>query len=112
MIDRKVVSVTAELSELRRALHAALLLSEGLDQGQLATDGDVRRAPGAISAVLVLVIVRLRDLGRVVTGSTDPGEFWTDQNAAAAEPQASDDPDVYLEQWNNERRARRRRTRT
>ena len=94
MNKKKIVSLTGELGELRRALQAALLLSDGLDHDQLATGEDVRRAPGAISAVLELVLLRLRDLARVVSGDLDPALFWAGHNAADEKPHPSDDPDV------------------
>ena len=104
LTNSKTISLNDELAELYEALDAAHILSRALQNYGMSTQEDLRRAPGAISAVLSLVQCRLRNLEQVVRGTLDAGFFWARHNDGTDRPGPDDDPDVFLGAGSRDRR--------
>lgn len=95
----KVVSVAFELTEVMHAVEAAQLLAKAVQQGALGDDRDESAAPAAVSATLSLVAVRLRDLVRAISGSTNPATFLAAHNTALPLLRELGGQDIHLEPW-------------
>ncbi len=99
METKKAVSLTFELAEIHHAVEAAQIIVDQLRTKGMPSKEAARRAPGAVSAILSLVGVRLRDLGRVVVGRIDPALFLAPHNVDEATPRPNEDPDVRFVEW-------------
>ena len=102
-MERKRMSLSWELGELKSAIEAARILIEELDSEQLANKHSEKVAPQAATAVLTLVGGRLEDLCRVLAGELDPSQMFGQHND---KPRIVDDdakdPDLYLNAWESE----------
>ena len=96
---RKTVALGWELMEIQQAVDAARILIDGIQYDQLGNDHDVKAAPGAASATLALVGLRLRDLCRAVQGTKNPAEIYAHHNAS----HDGHGDDTYLNEWSNTR---------
>jgi hypothetical protein len=98
----KVVSVSAELTTIQRAVEGAALLVEIGRQGGIENEDS-----GALaSAILSLASVRLRDLGRAARGTLDAEVVWAPHNAAIDD---ADGEDAVLYPVSREEAVKRRR---
>ncbi|MGH8431154.1 MAG: hypothetical protein ACREUF_12205 [Solimonas sp.] len=92
---RHVVSLGAELSELRHAVEAARMIVDILRHQAADDEYDLFHAPDAASAVLALIECRLLLVCRVVAGHSNVELLLAHHNQRA--PTAQDDePDIVL----------------
>lgn len=87
---RRSWSLQHELYVIESAVDGARILVELVAYDQAATEHDHRAAPVAAAAVLTLVELRVRELGRVLRGEVKPGSLRAAHNACDGEPAAAD----------------------
>lgn len=80
MSEDRGLCVASEVDEVADAIDAARLLAECLEQEQLATAEDARRAPRLVTAVLNIALARLRQLASASRGSVDPSVLIAPHN--------------------------------
>lgn len=88
----------AEFHELGRAIRAAIRVVQGVADG---AEEPSRSVDAAAMGVLVLVDLRLRDLGRALRGELDPGWLVSDHNRATTLTQVDG---VVLPPWSADER--------
>ncbi|MFL5350684.1 MAG: hypothetical protein ACJ8AT_38425 [Hyalangium sp.] len=76
----KAISLSAELAEIRNAVEGARFLADELATGGLEDRKRELQAPLTISAILVLVELRLHQVERVLRGEEDPLLLWAPHN--------------------------------
>lgn len=79
-MPRKHWSLAYELATLESAVEGARMLVDLVGHDQAQDDHDAMVAPWAASAVLTLVNLRLRDLGRVTRGELDADQLRAAHN--------------------------------
>ena len=67
---------------------------------------DVDEVPEAISAMLAILVERLRLLDRVARGTLDPRLAWCPENDTIRSPGDPGEEDVRLESWSDDKLAR------
>jgi hypothetical protein len=95
----KAISLSAEMAEIRNAVEGARFLAD-----ELATRGmeDRKRelqAPLTISAILVLVELRLHQIERVLRGEEDPLLLWAPHNDVSPIQAEDEEHDLVLRSW-------------
>jgi hypothetical protein len=75
-------SLSDELYTLEAAVEAARILTEAVACDQFGTEADLRLAPVAAAAVLTLVTIRTRDIGRMLRGELSAQALCATHNAA------------------------------
>ena len=87
---KKAWSLAYELYMLGDAVEAARLLTDAAAVCQLATEHDNRRAVEGASAVLTLVTLRMRDIGRVLRGEMKAEALRGPHNEGEEDPEGHD----------------------
>lgn len=87
---QKAWSLTFELYMLGDAVEAARILTDAAAVDQLANEHDNQRAVASAAAVLTLVGLRVRDLGRVLRGEMDPDLLRARHNESEADAEGRD----------------------
>jgi hypothetical protein len=72
----KAISLSAEMAEIRNAVEGARFLADELATGGMEDRKRELQAPLTISAILVLVELRLHQVERVLRGEEDPLLLW------------------------------------
>ena len=97
--EKKAVSVWFELLALIDALEWSRMLLDQATRDGPDADEETRRLPVLAMAIEKMVVVRLRDLCRVIRHELDPGRFWTPFNNALPAEVLGDDHDVLFQEW-------------
>ena len=71
-MNRQRWSLSYELATLEAAVEGARMLVDLVANDQAQDEHDAMHAPGAASAVMTLVNLRIRDIGRLLRGEMDP----------------------------------------
>jgi len=103
----KACSLSLELEQLEHAAEAVTALNNLVRDKRTVNDDEATQLPVLTGAVVALLSSRLRDLGRVVRGQRDPGEFWNQNCDTAPVPDAGDDQDVRFAAWSDGEKAER-----
>ena len=111
-MPKQKLSLRYELATLRDAIEAARVLTTQLGDMQFANVADEKRAPHGVSAILILVEDRIKNIARAMGGQVDPSfliarhnEFPDDDNDDDSDDATDDDPDVYLSAWSLDKQA-------
>lgn len=80
MYEGRVVSLCFEIRDLVDALDGARILAEGVRNGQLASDGDIRQAEASVISFLTMTAARLRLVAAVLEEQMPPKWLWTPSN--------------------------------
>ena len=105
IIDGKSVSLSNELHLLMDSLRGV----HSLIRQWVASFGHDPRVPDQISALLTVLVERVRLMDRVVRGTVDPHLLWSRENDAALCPGDPAEEDVILTTWSPPKPARRPR---
>ncbi|ADO73849.1 uncharacterized protein STAUR_6092 [Stigmatella aurantiaca DW4/3-1] len=95
----KAISLSAELAEIRNAVEGARFLADELATGGLEDRKRELQAPLTISAILVLVELRLHQVERVLRGEEDPLLLWAPQNDVSPIQAEDEEHDLVLRSW-------------
>ncbi|WP_244237571.1 hypothetical protein [Corallococcus llansteffanensis] len=96
----KAISLSAELAEIRNAVEGARFLADELATGGLEDRKRELQAPLTISAILVLVELRLHQVERVLWGEEDPLLLWAPHNDVSPIQAEDEEHDLVLRSWN------------
>jgi hypothetical protein len=97
----KAISLSAELSELRNAVEGARFIANALAVSGLEDRQSELRAPLSITAVLVLVELRIQLIERILRGEENPLDLWAPHNDTTPVRREGDDPAVVLHPWSH-----------
>ncbi|WP_244224580.1 hypothetical protein [Corallococcus sicarius] len=95
----KAISLSAELAEIRNAVEGARFLADELATGGLEDRKRELQAPLTISAILVLVELRLHQVERVLRGEEDPLLLWAPHNDVSLIQAEDEEHDLVLRSW-------------
>jgi hypothetical protein len=95
----KAISLSAELAEIRNAVEGARFLADELATGGLEDRKRELQAPLTISAILVLVELRLHQVERVLRGEEDPLLLWAPHNDVSPIQAEDEEHDLVLRSW-------------
>jgi hypothetical protein len=95
----KAISLSAELAEIRNAVEGARFLADELATGGLEDRKRELQAPLTISAILVLVELRLHQVERVLRGEEDPLLLWAPHNDMSPIQAEDEEHDLVLRSW-------------
>jgi hypothetical protein len=104
-IDGKSVSLSNELHLLMDSLRGV----HSLTKQWIASFGHDPLVPDQISALLTVLVERVRLIDRVVRGTVDPHLLWSRENDAALCPGDPAEEDVVVSTWSEPKPARRHR---
>ncbi|MDY7225782.1 hypothetical protein [Hyalangium rubrum] len=95
----KAISLSAEMAEIRNAVEGARFLADELATGGLEDRKRELQAPLTISAILVLVELRLHQVERVLSGEEDPLLLWALHNDVSPIQAEDEEHDLVLRSW-------------
>jgi len=96
----KIISLTAELAEVRSAIQGAQFIADALAARGFDNQRHELQAPVSITAILVLAELRLHQVERVLRGEEDPQHLWAPHNDVTPGGGERDEQDVMLRPWN------------
>jgi hypothetical protein len=95
----KAISLSAEFAEIRNAVEGARFLADELATCGLEDRKRELQAPLTISAILVLVELRLHQVERVLRGEEDPLLLWAPHNDVSSMQAEDEEHDLVLRSW-------------
>jgi hypothetical protein len=95
----KAISLSAEMAEIRNAVERARFLADELATGGMEDRKRELQAPLTISAILVLVELRLHQVERVLRGEEDPLLLWAPHNDVSPIQAEDEEHDLVLRSW-------------
>ena len=95
----KAISLSAEMAEIRNAVEGARFLADELATGGMEDRKRELQAPLTISAILVLVELRLHQVERVLRGEEDPLLLWAPHNDVSPIQAEDEEHDLVLRSW-------------
>ncbi len=95
----KAISLSAEMAEIRNAVEGTRFLADELATGGLEDRKRELQAPLTISAILVLVELRLHQVERVLRGEEDPLLLWAPHNDVSPIQAEDEEHDLVLRSW-------------
>jgi hypothetical protein len=101
---KRVISISSELQLLLEGVQGVYLLNRRF----IESFGMEEELPESISALLAILIERLRLMDRAVRGSIDPHVAWCVENDAARHGDPNE-KDLVLPEWSEKRLARHHR---
>jgi hypothetical protein len=105
LMAKRVISLSNELQLLMEGIRGVHSLTcKFIDSYGMET-----ALPENISALLVVLIERLRLVDRVVRGTVDPRLAWSPENDSRLSPSDPREEDVLLQAWSERRLARHHR---
>ncbi|HYO52948.1 hypothetical protein [Archangium sp.] len=97
----KAISLSAEMAEIRNAVEGARFLADELATGGLEDRKRELQAPLTISAILVLVELRLHQVERVLRGEENPLLLWAPHNDMSPIQAEDEEHDLVLRSWSD-----------
>ena len=103
-MPKRVISLSSELQLLLEGVRGVYLLNRRF----IESFGMETELPESVSALLAILIERLRLVDRVVRGTVDPHVAWCTENDAARHGEPNE-KDLVLPEWSERRLARHHR---